>query len=217
MVKALITLLLIFAATGNALAEEAELKEYPAKLSSRDVKVPNRMVADIEREYRKFLKLNNVTENTPIVRQLLNVFVDFTQERPAALHENLRILTPIGGGVIDMQEFVTPLKGAFRARITFEKTKGSTLNNVHVYYISRAQRREVEGDQFGAGCGRYFDITQYFSKKLSHEGVEVFTADQRYVSVLAGTIVLVSFEKEALYVGSVTFEDGRFPALQCDS
>jgi hypothetical protein len=212
----LILISLIFFALGSH-ADESPYKQYPAKQSSRDVKVPNRLVKSIEADYRAYLKLMEIPEVTPITRELLNVYVDLTQARPAALQENVRILTPVGGGVIDLQEFVTPLKGAFRARIVFERQKGVDLKNIHVYYISRGERRNLDGEKFGAGCGRYFDITEYFKKKLTRDGVELFTADQRYVSVLAGTIVLVSFEKEALHVGSVTFEDGRFPALQCDS
>jgi hypothetical protein len=213
----MLTLFLFVSGIDLSFAAESPYKQYPAKQSSRDVKVPNRLVKTIETDYRTFMKTMKMPEGTAITRELLNVYVDLTQARAAALQENVRILTPVGGGVIDLQEFVTPLKGAFRARIVFERPRGEALKNIRVYYISRGERRNLDGDTFGAGCGRYFDITEYFNKKLTRDGVELFTADQRYVSVLAGTIVLVSFEREALHVGSVTFEDARYPALQCDS
>jgi hypothetical protein len=62
------------------------------------------------------------------------------------------------------------------------------------------------------------EITSYYRKKNlgKGHGFDLYTADQRYVSVMGGTFVAVAFDKEALSVASLTFQDSRFPDLMCE-
>lgn len=195
----------------------SDMQEFPSRHSSRQVRIPSALVEKIEKDYRSFREAYGISREAPVHREFLNSQVELTQEARAALRENARIVTPVGGGVIDLEDFVTPLKGAFRAKMVFEKENKEPLENMRLYYISRAQSRQVEGESFGAGCGNYFDLTSFYKSKLSGKGLQVFSAEQRYLSVLAGTYLMVSFAKEALFVGSVTFEDSRFASLQCGS
>lgn len=195
-------------------AGSEEFASRVAKQSSRDVKVPRSLVARIENEYREFLKVQQVPESKGLIRKLLNVTVEMSQKRPAALHENVRINTPLGGGVIDLAEFTTPVRGSFSTRIRGHLDDGHDIPGLRVFFVSKAKSREVGGEQFGAGCDKFMEITSLYTQKQS--GFELYTADQRYVSVLGGTFVLVAFAKEALQVGSVSFYDSRFPDLMCE-
>ena len=47
-------------------------------------------------------------------------------------------------------------------------------------------------------------------------GFELYTSDQRYLSVMGGTVVAFVFEDDALFVGSLTFTDSRYPDLLCE-
>lgn len=198
-------------------AEEADLAVKVAKQSSRDVKLPKDLVKLIENEYREYLKKNKFPDQENLNRKLLNVSVELRQKRVAALPEDVRIATPLGGGVIDLSDFVTPVRGSFQMSMHASREDKTSVSDLNAFFISHAKARNIQDEQFGAGCGKYMDITSYFNKKMANAGFELYTADQRYASVLAGTFVLVSFTKEALEVGSVTFSDSRFPELMCEN
>lgn len=192
------------------------LEERQARLSSRDVRIPKSLTAKIEEEYRKFLVKNQVLSKEAVRRQLFNVSVEMVAKRHGPLVENVRVTAPVGGGVVDLSEFVTPLRGSFTVKILATRENDAPITELHAYFVSRSHKRKIEDEEFGAGCNKYMDISSYFASKMAKGGFEVYTADQRYLSVLGGTFVLVGFEKEALYVGSLTFTDPRYPKLLCE-
>jgi hypothetical protein len=206
----------VFLVTAHAASEESvsDLAEHAARNSSRDVKVPRQLVHTLESEYRAFLDKNGVSEKEGLKRKLLNMSVDLTQKHPVALHENSRILTPLGGGVVDLCDYVTPLKGGFNLKINAKKEDGSDISGLRMFYVSNGKTRKVDGNEFGAGCDKYMEITSFFHRK--GKGFDLYTAGQRYLSVMAGTFVAVVFEREALYVGSLTFTDSRYPDVMCE-
>jgi hypothetical protein len=191
--------------------------ERAARASSRDVKIPRALVARIERDYKAFLAAQEGASDKGIKRALLNVSVAFTAKRPGALREDTRVDTPVGGGLIDLSEIVTPLRGAFRVRIDARGPgEDAEASTARVYFVSHAKRRALAGDEYGAGCDKFMDITSEFRQKWKRGGFEVYTADQRYLSVLGGTFLFVRFRKEALFVAGVTFTDSRYPDVMCD-
>lgn len=197
-------------------SEEIEMAEHPARQSSRDVKIPVGLVARIEKDYREYVASLQMAPQTQINRKLLNISVELTQKRPAALHQDGRVLTPLGGGVIDLEDLVTPLRGGFKVHIKATKEKNVEPNDLRIFFISNAKARQIDGDEYGAGCDKYMEVTGAFHRAMSAGGFEVYTAEQRYVSVLGGTFIMTSFDKEALHVGGVTFIDGRHPDLLCE-
>ncbi len=207
---------LIFQVLFSLSSGASDLSEHTARTSSRDVVVPRALVARVEKDYDGFLAQLGVLNRTPIKRGLLNIRVDLTQKRGGALHENARVVTPLGGGVVDLAELITPVRGAFFAKIESQLEDGKTPDNMRVFYVSRAKRRSLSGDTFGAGCNTWMEVTSFFNKAMHLEGFQLYTADQRYLSVLAGTFVVVSFAKEALSVASLTFTDSRYPQVMCE-
>jgi hypothetical protein len=214
---------LLLAASASALAvlafarPAAAMVERAARASSRDVKIPRALVARIERDYKAFLAAQEGASDKGIKRALLNVSVVFTAKRPGALREDTRVDTPIGGGLIDLSEIVTPLRGAFRVRIDARGPGEETeARAARVYFVSHARKRVLAGDEYGAGCDKFMDITSEFRQKWKRGGFEMYTADQRYLSVLGGTFLFVQFRKEALFVAGVTFTDSRYPDVMCE-
>lgn len=216
-IKTAVVLILMVATSGVRAADNSQaLIEHPARNSSRDSKVPRALVHQLEVEYRKFLKQNEVSPKEDIKRRLLNLSAELTQKKPVALHENTRIVTPLGGGVVDLSEYVTPLRGTFSLKILARNEDGSEPAGLRVFFVSNAKTRTVGGDKYGAGCGKFMEITSYFYKQSRRSGFPLYTADQRYLSVVGGTFVAVDFERDALQVGSMTFLDSRYPELLCE-
>lgn len=199
-------------------AHERALPVRPARTSSRDVKIPRALVARIEREYKEHLAKLKLEANAKdgIKRHLLNLGVELTAERAGALSEDVRVSTPTGGGVIDMAEFVTPLRGAFHARFVVKQEAQERPTTSRVFFVSQAKSRILGGEEYGAGCGKFMEITTRYNKKFSSKGFDLYSTDQRYLSVLGGTFVFVDYQPEALFVGSLTFTDSRYPNLLCE-
>lgn len=210
--------LILFAWTAGA-SNEVKLTDRPARTSSRDIKLPRALVKHLENDYRAFLIKNEVSPKAEIQRQLLNLSIELTQKTKSALHENTRVITPLGGGVIDLSEFVTPLRGAFFMKIVARKEKDveTEPQNLRVFFVNKGKPRILDGEEYGAGCNKYMEITSIYNKKnAGGKGFELYTADQRYLSVIGGTVVAVVFEKESLSVGTITFTDSRYPDLLCE-
>ena len=134
--------------------ENSGMVERPARNSSRDVKVPKALVHQIETEYRAFLSKNEVSTKTSISRKFLNLSVELSQKHPVALHEDTRIVTPLGGGVVDFAEYVTPLKGSFSMKILAKKEDLSEASGLRVFFVSKSKARRLDGEQRASGGER---------------------------------------------------------------
>jgi hypothetical protein len=198
-------------------ARASDLNEHAARTSSRDVKVPTALVTKVEKDYDAFLTGLGVINKGSVRRALLNVRADLKQKRAGALHENARVVTPLGGGVVDLVDLVTPVRGAFSMKIQATREDGVTPDNMRIFFVSGAKNRIIGNDEFGAGCNKWMDITGYFNKTMAHDGFQLYTADQRYLSVIGGTFVIVGYSKEAIGVGSITFTDSRYPQVLCET
>lgn len=200
-----------------SLCRAEEVAQRNARMSSRDVKVPKALVEKIEKAYKGFLgKLEGAREGADLKRSLINVNVKLTQKHHAALFEDALIRMPTGGGVIDLSDSVSPLRGAFNVSFELTDMHGEVLTPSRIFFVSHAKTRIVGGEEYGDGCGRFMEITTAYHKKWGKSGLEVYSADQRYLSVLGGTFLFIGFSKEALSVASVSFTDSRYPGLLCE-
>ncbi len=195
---------------------QKKMREVFPKSSARDVTLPMPLINKLESEYRHFLDQQIRRTTGGIKRVLLNLEVELTRRGGAALSEDVRVLSPPGGGVIDLADYVSTERGGFNVKITPTKSGRERLADTRVFFLSQARSRKFGLEKLGAGCGKFFEVTKYFNRKMSGDGFEVYTADQRYVSVLSGTFVIFKFEFEGLHVGSLTFSDSRYPELGCE-
>jgi hypothetical protein len=126
-----------------------------------------------------------------------------------------RIVTPPGGGAIDFADYVTPLKGGFHMKIQLEDEHHQPQPIAKVYFISESKAREIDHEKYGAGCGKYMDVTSYFNRQMKRNGFDLYTAEQRYVNVMRGTFILIAYTPEALQLASVAFLDSRYTKWDC--
>lgn len=202
-------------AAEEAATDEREWIQGFARRGAKENPLPKELAKKIEVDYLKATTDPKMETKKSIVRQLLNVKTELTQEKLRALKGQTRILTPPGGGTIDLADYVTPLKGAFRMNMQLEDEHHVAKNLSKVYFISESKKREIDHETYGAGCGKYMDVTSYFKRQMAHKGFDLYTAEQRYINVLRGTFILITYTPEALQLASVTFLDSRYPKWDC--
>lgn len=193
--------------------------------TSKNFKFPKELKEYIDDEYVAFMK----TQGPPfdiktkeelllqVPREYLDVQVFLTPLAAGTLSHPTRISAVRGGGVVDLKDVVHGAKGSFFFDQKIVKTSDpkSAPQKLKIFYLSNAKKRKVGEESFGAGCGRYMDVTDYVTH-VQGKGVQVNATDQRYLSVLAGTYYYFGFEKERLFLAAVQIQDSRYPSLQCE-
>lgn len=193
--------------------------------TSKNFKFPKELKDRIDDDYVAFMK----TQGPPfdiktkdelllqVPRDYLDIEVLFTPLATGTLSHPTRISAVRGGGIVDLKDVVKGAKGSFFFDQKIVKTSDpkSGPQRLKVYYLSNAKKRKVGDETFGAGCGRYMDVTDYIMR-VQGKGVQVNATDQRYLSVLAGTYYYVGFERERLYLAALQIQDSRYPSLQCE-
>ncbi|MEZ0391875.1 MAG: hypothetical protein ACAH59_06650 [Pseudobdellovibrionaceae bacterium] len=127
------------------------------------------------------------------------------------IEPEIEIRLPRGGGEIDLSKFVKDTKGTFR--VFFEIPELSDESKMQVFFISRARKRKLEGEVWGAGCNKYMDIKSFLLGEGKKKGIEVNTTRNRHLSVLGGTFFF-SLDKQ---VTQVTFTDSQQSQLFCET
>ena len=120
-----------------------------------------------------------------------------------------------GGGYLDLAEWVTGVRGDFFLSVKAELEKHLDANLLKVYFISRSPSIDIDGENWGMGCGKYAEITDYYKRTLSSEGVRLNSTRNRYLYAVSGSFVFVTFGKEELYLTSFSVTDTRFQDKLC--
>lgn len=118
-----------------------------------------------------------------------------------------------GGGELDLNDFVEPLRGSFY--IVFEFLPTVENAQTKVFFLSQAVSRKIGKDQVGAGCDVFMDISTAVNTAVKGDGFLINTSDQRHVSALAGTYVFASNHDGKLHLSSLIIRDSGHRALQC--
>lgn len=126
----------------------------------------------------------------------------------------IRIRMPRGGGEIDLSRFMGSTAGSFF--VNFEFPENEENYAPRVWFVSRARKRRIDREIWGAGCNKYFEITSGLAKMIKKEGgLKANTTRQRHLSVLGGTF-LFNFKKDSQsYLTQVTFIDANSKQLFC--
>lgn len=125
----------------------------------------------------------------------------------------LTIHLPRGGGAVDLSKYVTGRQGSFFVRFAWpDADEKETVNS---WFVSRARRRKMGDELWGAGCHKYFRITAALARSNAHEGLKVNTTRNRHLSVLGGHFVFAAKKGGQTFTAQVTFDDPRFPELFC--
>lgn len=129
------------------------------------------------------------------------------------VHGHTEIVFPAGGGVLDLHDFVQAKSGSFFFATEFMPDLPDA--DRHVFFLSHAEERLLDGETYGAGCHSYFDISQIYNKTMKGEGYLVNTSNGRHISALAGTFYFAAAHEGKLFLASLTIKDSVHPELQC--
>ncbi len=190
--------------------------------SDKDAPIPRSLVSMLEKDYIAVFReehqdspLSDLQLQLQVPRRLLQINVFIKEKTPGTLVKDFRFSLPQGGASIDLAEVVNEGKGLFYVDFGFGGLTDEQKKKIKVYFVSNAKRFDVHGKTFGAGCGKFMDITSYFHKSIRVKGVELAAADFRYLGQLLGSFFFTFAEPDALFVGSASFIDSRYQESHC--
>jgi hypothetical protein len=124
---------------------------------------------------------------------------------------NHRLLFVEGGGDLDLFEYVTG-KGPFSIQFTpgFESE-----SKFHMLYISESPEKKVNGDLWGNGCGKIYDLSKKANDFMINQGIRVTSSRKHYLHLMAGLYIIFQLVDERLYLGYIHITDSRYPQFKC--
>lgn len=173
----------------------SSLKKFEVGETGSDVEVPT--------------KIWEMTQGTKVDQSFTfaPMKVRFQEKTKGVLIEpEFVVVLPRGGGEIDLSKFVKDQQGTFRVYFDIDEFKDG--KDFHIFYVSKARKRKIEGETWGAGCRRFMDIKNFV---VSDQGIEVNTTRNRHLSVLGG----VFFFSAGKQVTQVNFTDSTQTQLFC--
>ncbi len=199
-------------------SEQFETKEI-ADLP-KEIKVPS-VIWDLLEEKKVIDSHGKITPNTEVSNRFEeNVFVGIgvkLKEKSLGVlgGKNLELKSPKSGLSIDLANYVKLDKGTFI--FSFDPDYKLDPQATQVLFLSQSLARNENNQSLGSGCGKFYDVTKSYLKKIRENGIEVNVTDGRHVSFLAGTFFIrVSHEKGVRALSQLTITDSSHPELQCD-
>lgn len=119
-----------------------------------------------------------------------------------------------GGGQIDLAEIFGKRNGTFY--LGFENPDLEGAENIRYFFLSRTKRRKIGDEVVGAGCNKFFEITDNFKKALKKEGLVLNTTRLRATSILGGTFIISGEKNGRRLLSQVSFTDSKNPDLFCE-
>lgn len=141
------------------------------------------------------------------------VHVELSSSDPLVLKDgkNQRLIFTEGGGDLDLFNYV-PGRGKFRIRFSPHLVNEKKF---HVLYISESPGKQIEGSQWGNGCGNMYDLSEVSGQFLEGEGMLVTTSKRHYLHLMAGVYVFFQLVDERLFLGYIRVMDSRYPNFDC--
>ncbi|MCB9084740.1 MAG: hypothetical protein H6624_10375 [Bdellovibrionaceae bacterium] len=201
--------------------------DLPAgRMTSTDkhVLIPDQLVKDLERSYLKNYRKNfadsDLTDGevlARIPRRTLKLRAQLASSSPDVLVSPSSFEVGRGGGMLDLAEWVSGVRGDFFLSLKAELDESFDSSGLRVYFIGRAPGIEIDGKNWGLGCGRYADITKFYNRNLKTEGVRLNSTRNRYLYTIAGTFLFVYVEGENLHLSTISVTDSRYQDKLCNS
>lgn len=143
------------------------------------------------------------------------VDVILTEKNPGVLKEPaVKIRLPRGGGRIDLNDYVASREGSFFVR--FEWPEVEDPKGLKAWFVSKARKRRIGDELWGAGCRALFDVTKGLQKAMTAGGLKVNTTRNRHLTVLGGHFVFSNAKNGQTFAAQVTLMDSRRPELYCE-
>lgn len=126
---------------------------------------------------------------------------------------SIRLQMPRGGGQVDLAQYITDKQGSFYVKFGWDEDPKN--EKTKVFFVSRARKRKVDGEEIGAGCKSYFNVAGAITKAQKKDGLLVNTTRLRYLSVIGGTFIFATEEGRELRLSQATFTDKSKPEYFC--
>lgn len=215
-------LLLMGCFSNTPIRQQADFEAGAIYKSDKEAPIPRSLVQHLEQIYIQSFRdaqpdstLTDIEIALKVPRRLLRVSVFLNEKNLGTLQSNLKFEMPHGGGAIDLADSVNQGKGLFYLDFDFPELSQEQKSQLKVFYISNAKRFQISGQTVGAGCGQFFEVTQFFHDVIHQVGYELAAADFRYLGQMVGTFLFSYIEPNVLHIASVTFIDSRYPNIHC--
>lgn len=138
-----------------------------------------------------------------------------TEKNPGVLKDpSVMIHLPRGGGTIDLAPYMGDQAGSFFVRFAYpEVEEGQELQS---WFVSKARQRKLGDEVWGAGCGKFFKVSQGLAKVMKGEGLKVNTTRNRHLTLLGGHFVFATKKNGQNFLAQATLKDSRYEALYCE-
>lgn len=121
---------------------------------------------------------------------------------------------PRGGGEVDLANYIGEQSGTFY--VGFELPDMEIPSDIKTIFVSRTKKRKIDGEIFGAGCNKFFDISKKMQANMAFEGIKVNTNRNRHDSVVGGNFIFSTKKGTQVFVTQVTFIDSKNKFLFCE-
>ena len=169
---------------------------------AKDFEIPKKFIQAIENDVAAETKiLSPVFIYSPLV-------VLLTEKTSQTLKSHaLRFQFPKGGGRIDFSDVV---KGQGSFYLSFPAEQFQDLPEIeHLFYVSQAPRKQLEGEEFGLGCGKWVDLKNKFSNLQKADFLNLNTTQLRHLFVTAGHYIFVFRKLNQIYLTQLTLVDSK--------
>jgi hypothetical protein len=144
------------------------------------------------------------------------ISVQFKEKNPGVLADPvMRFEFPNAGGEIDFAKYIKSERGTFQ--ITFDFEGFADPASLQIYYMPTARKRKIDGEIFGAGCKKFYDLKDYILTANSKEGLVVNVTRDRHDSAVGGHFIFSYKKGKQTYISQVSFTDSKRPDLFCDA
>ncbi len=185
-------------------------KEIQVSKVEQNIMVPTELWDNINLILRKNLGKKTLDDYAILP---ISLQVELVTEDPYVFKtpENYRLMFTEGGGTVDFFDYIVG-KGEFFIRLSPHLMND---NPFHLLYVSDSPGKVVEGDEWGNGCGRIYNLSYNARYFIYDQGIRVTSARRHHLHLLAGTYVFFQLVEERLFLGYIHLTDSRFPQFNC--
>lgn len=210
---------LIFASSQLFASEKKEEAHAPAEHANEhggeapEENIKTFVIREVDPDFYIPAELWDKIKN-PVVKDALtfnSIRVRFKEKTPGTLiAPEFAVDFVKGGGTIDFSHFTTGKNGTFR--IFFETEAFAQGKEFKAFYVSRARKRKLDGEIWGAGCRTYMDLSKYLDGDGKKNGIEVNTTRSRHDSLMGGHFIFTVGHE----LTRVSFKDSANQHLFCE-
>lgn len=195
----------------EAEAEDLQWNYTQMPFTYQNIQVPREFWDALKSVLRKEKVKESIIEDVSVLP--ISVQFELSSDDKLVLKNriNHRLMFVEGGGEVDLFDYVQG-RGAFNMRFSPQLKHEGVY---HLLYISDSPGKEVNGDEWGNGCGRIYNLSEKMDQFVDDVGVRVTTSRRHYLHLMAGTFIFFQLVDERLFLGYIRVKDSRYPNFSC--